>query len=189
MKMHKDDQRGYTLIELSVAAALLGFFLMVIMAGFISMVKMNQKGQAARLTQQGVRFAVEEMVRATREAGQVDGDAGSVNGQLCLVAAGRKVKYFTKMDVSEGYVRLYKLEMSASGDCSSETNGSLSVVTAKNVTAQALTITVVGADPSSVEIVLTLAAGRTDVNGVCDGTAAYCSVATLKSSANLRGVR
>ncbi len=77
-------QDGFTLIELLVAMTVFSFMLLIIVVGFINIVRLHNQALAANLAQDNARTAMDTMVQAVRDStGIVRPTAGS-STVLCL---------------------------------------------------------------------------------------------------------
>jgi prepilin-type N-terminal cleavage/methylation domain-containing protein len=204
------DSSGLTLIEVILAMAVFSLMLLVVVGGFINVVRLQQSGQASRDTQQNGRFAIEEVMRDSRSASSavVSPDNGGGNPDtLCLLTNSGIIRY--RVD-SNRMVRAQTpvippslpqlaavcnaMDPVASPD-RPLTSGGVRVVdfqvgivqeppspTVNPVPTVDVSLTVASADPTLFN------PGTNNCNPSIIGSQ-FCSVTTLRSAATLRGIQ
>ncbi len=191
MTIQAQRQGGFTLVELILAMALFSFFLLIVVAGFLHVVKLYQLGLVARDTQQNTRFGMQEMVRAAREGERVG--IGTLGNQVCLYYPGGGVKFYIETTT------LRRQQLSENSSCDTSPNASDPAVSSTDVKVIGLAATPVqepaapGITPTpSVELTLTIASTNdpTLITGqYCQqgNGSQFCSVTVITSAASLRG--
>lgn len=176
---------GFTLIELMVAMAVFSFMLLIIVVGFINVVKLHNQALASNTAQDNARTAIDELVRAVRDsAGVVSPVPGTPANTLCLANANgpQRVYYLTSAGV-----------LMRADDCTARNNAVALTSTAVRVTHFEATVTSAGTliVKPQVELTLTVASN----NGTTTGSGAavacgpsnanrtFCSTVTLTSGA------
>ncbi len=178
-------QRGYTLVELLIAMAVFSAVLLITSVGILAVLKVQQNGLASRNTQQNGRFALEDMVRTIRTASAVVADQSVQPNTLCLTLPSMRVKYY--VDSATNVLRKAEIDTTDPAACSQTPTGV--AITSSDVVVSALTTTPVGANPISLELVLTISTPQAS-GGVCSGTSgSFCATTTFTSAANLRGAQ
>lgn len=85
----KKHEAGFTLIELLMAMAVFSFMLLIIVVGFINVVKLHNQALASNMTQDNARKAMNELVRSVRDSTAVQTPAAGANAnELCLAKQG-----------------------------------------------------------------------------------------------------
>jgi prepilin-type N-terminal cleavage/methylation domain-containing protein len=86
-------QAGFTLIELLVAMAIFSFILLIIVSGFLMVMRMRNKALAYNMVQDSARTAMNELVRAVRDSSGVvpASVVAGPNGAICLQQTGGQV--------------------------------------------------------------------------------------------------
>jgi prepilin-type N-terminal cleavage/methylation domain-containing protein len=195
-------QGGFTLVELLIAMAIFSLMLLVIVSGFLQVVRIQQAAVASRNTQHNARFALEEMVREARTASEVTVITGPPGPAplhaVCLRSEGGLVRY----QVSSS--RLYRASYPLSGSCSSPPPSGERAMTAPDVAVVRLQATATSTGPVvppqpglriSIGVASTADTSRlqsADQFRSCNqslGGSQYCSVTNLESSVTLRGIR
>jgi prepilin-type N-terminal cleavage/methylation domain-containing protein len=192
---------GFTLIELLVAMAVFSFMLLIIVVGFINIVRLHNQALAANQAQDNARVAMDELVQAVRNStGVVTPAAGATSTTgICLNdAAGGQKRYWIK--VVSNISTLYKGDgcISPSSNIQPITNATVNVV---NFTATN-TSTVPTNVKSEIQLTISVASSNGVSKGslsststdsgsgrVCKNTTqdrAFCSVVTLTSGAVAR---
>lgn len=67
----KRREQGFTMIELIVAMAVFSFILLIIVVGFLNVVSLRNQALASDMAQDNARTAMNELVRAVRDAADV----------------------------------------------------------------------------------------------------------------------
>ena len=88
----RNDQAGFSLIELLLAMALFSFGLLVIAVGFIGLFGIYQSGVVNRETQANSRVALDRIVQISRQATSFNAVPGAAAGVLCV--DGPNLKYY-----------------------------------------------------------------------------------------------
>lgn len=89
MSMRKRGDAGFTLIELLVAMAVFSFMLLIVVVGFMNIVRLHNQALASNMAQDNARTAMNEVVRAIRDSASVQTPAaGATATQLCLSKLG-----------------------------------------------------------------------------------------------------
>ncbi len=81
---------GFTMIELVLAMAIFGFFLLIIVTGFINVVRLHNEAYTSNAAQDNARTAMDAMVAAVRDSSGVVTPTvqGAPSPTLCLTSAG-----------------------------------------------------------------------------------------------------
>lgn len=193
-------QKGFTLIELTLAMTIFSFMLLIVSSGFLHIVRIQESGVVSRNTQQNARLALEQVVREARTASD---SAVLASGTLCLVAPSGLVLYRIKPDN-----RLWRATMgynpalgTVANACNSGTIAGDSAVTATNVAVTVFAATEVQtpsaafANPNPKSLQLRLTVTSTDFSQLnaahtsclAQSGSQFCSVTSLNSTASLRG--
>jgi prepilin-type N-terminal cleavage/methylation domain-containing protein len=196
---------GFTLVELVIAMAIFSMMLLIVVSGFLHVVRVQQASLASRNTQHNSRFALEEMVRESRSATDVLVTAGPLGpaplDTVCLATESG----FVRFQVNGADQRLYRQTLPSGGGCGGVVT-SQAAITASDVAvvrfdAERMATSLGGGDPDEVALRLSVSVASVgDVSRLeaanelrsCDPSqsgAHYCSVANLDSSVTLRGVR
>jgi prepilin-type N-terminal cleavage/methylation domain-containing protein len=198
-------QAGFTLVELVISMAIFSMMLLIVVSGFLHVVRVQQASLASRNTQHNSRFALEEMVRESRSATDVLVTAGPLGpaplDTVCLTTESG----FIRFQVNGADQRLYRQTLPSGGGCGGAVT-SQAAITASDVAvvrfdAERMATPLGGGDPDEVALRLSISVASVgDVSRLeaanelrsCDPSqsgAHYCSVANLDSSVTLRGVR
>jgi prepilin-type N-terminal cleavage/methylation domain-containing protein len=180
------SEKGFTLIELMVAMAVFSFMLIIVVSGFISVVRMRNEALAADAAQDNARVAMDTLVAAVRDSsGVITPTAGLTGSDLCLDETGSTQRRFWVKTVS-GVKVLYQNQDCSSSNGNAVTNPSIDV----NDFEATNTSTIASNLKSEVELKVSVGtAGNNTVNAA--GTACnnnnqdreFCSVITLTSGA------
>ncbi len=82
-------EAGFTLIELLMAMTVFSFMLLIVVVGFMNVVRIHNQAIASNYTQDNARTAMNELVRAVRDSTAVlTPAAGAGSDRLCLTKAG-----------------------------------------------------------------------------------------------------
>jgi prepilin-type N-terminal cleavage/methylation domain-containing protein len=176
---------GFTMIELLVAMAVFSFMLLIIVVGFINIVRLHNQALASNTSQDNARTAMDELVRAVRDsAGVVTPAPGVPANTLCLAnASGPQRVYYLNGGI------LYRAD-----DCTSRVNAVAVTSTAVQVANFVATVKTAGASILKPQVELTVTIATTG-NGTTTGSGAsiacgpstadrtFCSVVTLTSGA------
>jgi prepilin-type N-terminal cleavage/methylation domain-containing protein len=192
MKRHSSD-KGFTLIELLLAMAVFSFMLLIVVAGFINIVRLHNEALAANLAQDNARVAIDAMVKDVRDSsGPILPGAGPGN-ILCLSSSSQaNVIYYTApTPPPNSYSVLYR----ANTDALCSTKTSVEAITSPSVNVADFTATVtsnMNNPKKDVNLSITLGSnnlttGSTSGKNLACGTTiqdrAFCSVVTLTSGA------
>src|SRR5205823_262577 len=83
------QDRGFTMIELLMAMALFSFFLLIVVAGFLNVVRAHNQAIATNAAQDNARVAMDTLVQAVRDSAGVNDPApNTTSNMLCLADAG-----------------------------------------------------------------------------------------------------
>lgn len=86
------DAAGFTLIELLLAMAVFSFMLLIIVVGFMNIVRLHNQAVASNQAQDSARAAMDELVMAVRDSGGV---SILPTGELCLAGTtGQPKQYY-----------------------------------------------------------------------------------------------
>lgn len=181
--------------------AIFSLMLLIIVSGFLGIVRIQQAGLASRNTQHNARFALEEMVREARSASDVSiitGPPGPAPlNAVCLRMEGGLVRYQVTA------ARLYRASYPLSGSCVNPPT-SEKAVTSPDVAVVRMQATATSTGPVSpplaglrlsVSVASTADLSRLEPSNQyrsCNQSLSgsqYCSVTNLDSSVTLRGVR
>jgi prepilin-type N-terminal cleavage/methylation domain-containing protein len=180
--LRKSD--GFTMIELLVAMAVFSFMLVIIVVGFINIVKMHNQALASNMSQDNARTAMDELVRSVRDStGVVTPAPGVPSSTLCLAnASGPQNTYYVTGGI------LYR-----ASDCASRANPVAVTNSSVQVANFIATVKTAGADilKPQVELTITVASnngtttgsGATVACGPSSADRAFCSAITLTSGA------
>ena len=111
---------GFTLIELLIAMAIFGFLLIIVVAGFIDIVHLDQNGLASRAVQQNTRLVtddIEQTIRTSTEAWPITSGA---NSTICMVGNNGITEYAVSGgNLYEGSpsINLSTLNLTSSSSC------------------------------------------------------------------------
>jgi len=106
-RRHSAKASGFSLIELLMAMAVFSFMLLIISAGFIGIVHINQSTTASRNTQQNARIVIETIERQLRSASVVYVQMvpatpplipANTQGRLCLMTESTYLEYVVQGD-------------------------------------------------------------------------------------------
>jgi prepilin-type N-terminal cleavage/methylation domain-containing protein len=91
-------EAGFTLIELLMAMTVFSFMLLIIVVGFMNIVRMHNQAVASNMAQDSARSAMNELVRAVRDSGGVTYvSLPSTPGQMCLASTtGQPQQYYVE---------------------------------------------------------------------------------------------
>jgi prepilin-type N-terminal cleavage/methylation domain-containing protein len=172
------NSRGFTLIELLVAMAVFSMLLVIIVMGFMNVVRIRNQALAANATQDSARTAMNEVVRTVRDSLAVLPSAANT---LCLQVAGGGTKYF--------YIDATNKDLRRADVCT-PTPPTSSPITDPEVRVAVFTAVPqsTGVTKSPLKITLKVASdnGTSDAAGNCNANNAdreFCSSVTLVSSA------
>lgn len=182
-KKHQNysDEAGFTLIELLMAMTVFSFMLLIIVVGFMNIVRMHNQAVASNQAQDSARTAMDELVLAVRDSGGV---TKAQPGLLCLASTtGQPQQYF----IAGG-------KLSRADGCGG-VPANTHQVTSDAVMVSAFTpeIETTGASVTKAQVKLSLTVGSN--NGTTTGTGAnlkcgpttadrtFCSTVTLTSEA------
>jgi prepilin-type N-terminal cleavage/methylation domain-containing protein len=89
----KGSEKGFTLVELVVAMAIFGFMLIIVVLGFINVVRIHNQAVATNIAEDNVRVGMDELVRAVRTS---NGVLPSAANTLCLTntTSGGEIIYY-----------------------------------------------------------------------------------------------
>ena len=187
MRVRIYRQAGFTLIELIMAMAIFSLMLLIIVGGFINIVKLHNHAMALNSAQDNARSAMDQLTQAIRGSSpgiQPDAGAGTT---LCLqTGPGVQVIFY----VSGGV--LYR-----ANDCVNRLSPQPLTNTHVRVTDfKPVVVTTTGSAGSryDVELSLTVATSNSTTSGSGEAvqcnvggiTNSYCAVVTLKSGATPR---
>lgn len=186
----KLNSKGFTLVELVLAMAVFSFMLLIISAGFLNVVRLQQSGTSYRNTSQGTRFGMEEIVRNTRDASAIIYPLSGTDSRLCIVVNGSVRQYWVVLSGQD------QDALAEATECNPTTT-SYKVMTSRDVKVTRFQVTKI--EPSTingkpgVELELDLANnnGSVLVGSSCDQTvfgAHFCSVSKVRSAVTLRGI-
>jgi prepilin-type N-terminal cleavage/methylation domain-containing protein len=179
-----NKQSGFTLTEITLAMAIFGFLLAIVLGSVLMFMHIYQQSSAARDVQQNARSAMEQIVRASRTATDAIVVSGSNGNDKLCIANGSADSWLVYFVDTAGSAPMLKTGASQTGDCSDDPTNTSDVLSR---TVQAVQMTAKKID-NTVTIDLTVAndASRVDSNNNCDPTAGVCSVTSLQSSVDLR---
>jgi prepilin-type N-terminal cleavage/methylation domain-containing protein len=181
------DEAGFTMIELMVAMAVFSFMLLIIVVGFINVVRIHNQALASNIAQDNARGAMDELVRAVRDStGVVTPLPGASSNTLCLAdASGPPKVYYVSPLPPAANAMLYRAT-----DCAAHVGAT--PVLSQSVKVVGFTATVETSGSAivkpHVELNITVASsnGTASPTGVCGPTNAdrqFCSSITLTSGA------
>jgi len=88
-----NNEAGFTLIELLMAMTVFSFMLLIVTAGFLQVVRIQQSGIASRTTQQNARLVLDQLMKDVR-SGATASAGGTVQlGYLCLAKGSQTLEY------------------------------------------------------------------------------------------------
>lgn len=174
------------MIELLVAMTVFSFMLLIIVVGFMNVVRMRNQALASNVAQDNARTAINELVRAVRDStGVVTPVAGVPASQLCLASSGGPQRLYY-VSATDG--RLYRAD-----GCAVPVNAQ--AVTSSSVRVANFVATVKSSGPTivkpQVELTVTVASnngtttgsGATIACGPSNAERMFCSTVTLTSGA------
>ncbi len=179
-------EAGFTMIELLIAMTVFSFMLVIIVVGFMNVIRLRNQALASNMAQDNARTALAEMVRAVRDSsGVVTPVAGTPASQLCLASASGPQRFYY---VGPADKRLYRAD-----DCTTPTN--IQAVTSSSVMVAnfVATMRTMGATILKPEVNLTITMASN--NGTTTGSGAatscgpnnadrmFCATVTLSSGA------
>lgn len=179
------DSAGFTMIELLVAMTVFSFMLVIIVVGFMNVVRLHNSALASNVAQDNARTAIDELVRAVRDSATVVSPTvvDATSNSLCLASA-------------KGVQQIYYLNAGAltrADDCTTRANPVAITSTSVNVTNFGATLRTGGPAIVKPEVELSVTVGS--ANGTTTGSGAnikcgpsnaereFCSVVTLTSGA------
>ena len=183
--MSVNRQGGFTMVELLVAMSVFSFMLLLIVMGFMNVVRLHNQAIASNDSQDNARGAISELVRAIRDsAGVVTPVTGSATS-LCLAnASGPQLLY--RIDPAENI--LYRYD-----NCATPVNRQAITSPAVKVTNFVATVNTSGAAivKPQIDVTVTVASNNGTTTGsgasvACGPTNAdrtFCSTVTLTSGA------
>jgi prepilin-type N-terminal cleavage/methylation domain-containing protein len=189
----KMPQTGFTLVELVVAMAVFSFMLLIVMGGFINIIRLHNAALANNAAQDNARTAMDDMVKAVRDStGVALPPTAGPTGTLCLqYTTGPQQYYYTR--VVNGVTGLFRSDGCAAIPGPNEraiTNGYVNV---DYFQAQVQTSGAAIVKPEvQLKVVMGSANGTTARSGLttkCNNNSydrVFCSVVTLTSGATPR---
>jgi prepilin-type N-terminal cleavage/methylation domain-containing protein len=88
---------GFTLIELLMAMTIFSFMLLIIVVGFMNIVRLHNQAVASNQAQDSARTAMNELVRAVRDSGGVTTATTIPSGLMCLASTtGQPQQYYVQ---------------------------------------------------------------------------------------------
>lgn len=190
-------QRGFTLIELTIAVTILATLLLVITVAFISLVKSQASVLSMKSTNQAVRSsfsAISEQARLASQA-KVVSDPATGFDQICLYQSGIMKQYYVADSIGTGKRSIYESDKGSADSCSlipitspaakATSSGDDDVAVFKAWVSAA-------GQPSTLTIRLGITTNRSQLDPTnaekCQSdVAAYCSVSTMETSVALQG--
>lgn len=192
MKKLHNKQSGFTLVEISLAMAVLTLILMLVSMAYISILRSYKASMAARNVQQNNRFIMEQITRVARRSDSVTVTATG----LCFDATGDR--YFYLEPDTSGDANKNILHQASVADCANTTITYNDHVLTSSGTYVAKWLADTSASTAKVKV-LTLSlwvVSRTDLlnslspSGLqCDRKvgAEFCAVNKLTTTVELRG--
>lgn len=194
------NNRGFTLVELMLAMALLSFVLAIVSVGFLQIGKIYQSGVASRNTQQVSRRIMEDIAREVRSATAIIVPVNtSTDNELCLEANSSFVRYQRTTDGT------FKKAIYSGGDCTSAIPGGATVtllidpslnnnhgLKARKFTTKP--IKDASNASGSVEVNLVVTTGADDLvnsDNTCkpgDAGSQFCATTSLTNTISIRGI-
>jgi len=200
---NRSPQAGFTLIELLMAMAVFSFMLLIVTAGFLQVIRIQQSGVASRATQQNARLVLDDIMKETRQASAATSDntttartlcaTASSCQTLCLSAGGSTQQYY----VDNGDLKLGSIP-DPGGSCPepASTAGWSTINDASVQVTQFAVTTTPSVQPGLGTAMVTITlASKNNLNAL-DSTktrcqpgsgSQFCAVTTLSSGASLRG--
>ncbi len=177
-------ERGFTLIELLVAMSVFSFMLVIVVTGFINIVRLHDEALAANLAQDNARVAMDELVRGVRNStGAASATGTGASGVLCLNSlTGLPVAYYVQGGV-----------LMRANDCAAHSNPA--AITSSSVFVSDFTPAQLSQGPKVVRPLVQMSVTVGSNNGTTAGSGAaltcgstnadrtFCSVVTLTSEA------
>jgi len=193
------------MVELILAMAVFSLILLVIVAGFLNIIRYYESGLAIRDTQQNTRFGIDSIVRDARTAYNVavtpQGAPPFRNDVICLDESGNTIVYYVNTAANSGLYKATLPPNSAGSSCAVPPSGQ--PVSSNNVAVVELMASANnGNSPQSLSInVLALAPLQALQSSLIDentstgdpeckpqaGGDRFCSVTILSSSVSLQG--
>jgi prepilin-type N-terminal cleavage/methylation domain-containing protein len=188
-------QDGFTMVELLVAMAIFSFMLLIVSAGFLQVVRIQQSGIASRTTQQNARLVLDSLTKDVRVSAAAGvGNPGALNW-LCLNRGSQTLEYAVD---GSGDLRAGSIASPPVGTCPAPAfTASWRTLndTGTQVTQFAVTTTPpVSPGLGTAMVTITLvsrnnltALDATKTHCTAGGGAQFCAVTTLSSGASLHG--
>lgn len=186
------QEAGFILVELLVAMSIFSFMLLIIVVGFINIVRLHNQALASNVAQDNAQSAMNELVRAVRDAAEVVTPLpGTPSNTLCLASAvgPQQVYYLSPFPVTAA-TRLYRAD-----DCTAKVNAVPLTSTSVQVSNFLATVKNNGTNivKPQVELTLTVASsngttdpatsGDTIACGPSNANRTFCAAVTLTSGA------
>jgi prepilin-type N-terminal cleavage/methylation domain-containing protein len=188
--MNRDH--GFTLIELLIAMAVFSFFLLIVVAGFLNVVRAHNHAIADNAAQDNARVAMDTVVQAVRDSAGVKNPApNSTSNTLCLAdSTGVDKEYWVQtvggvQTLMKGDGCTYPTSPPLNQVAITSPANNVAVFTAENTSSISIN------PKSEVELSITVSSSNgTATAGVsCNNNNAdrvFCSVVTLTSGAVAR---
>lgn len=195
-------QRGFTLVELVVAMAVFGMLLLIIVTGFMNIIRMHDEAIAANLAQDSARGAMDTVVTSIRNSSSVYAICDSANANcsapatatetLCLTqASGAQEDFFY---VGNGVTGTKGVMYHATSCSLSAGNGAQAITdSAVSVTNFTATVGSIGTAIVKPEVQVSLSVASNNNTTTTSGSTTtctnsnsareFCSVVTLSSGA------
>jgi prepilin-type N-terminal cleavage/methylation domain-containing protein len=184
-ELRKTQSAGFTLVELLVAMSVFSMMLLIVVSGFLNVIKINNQAIASNLAQDNAKSAMDEMIQGIRNS------AGAITpspaGRLCLAGP------------DSGQPDVYYLDPATQALMRSKgCNGALTNthrLTSSDVKVVNFEFTIAAAGPDivkrEVQLKLMVASNNSTTTGVGAATKCgpteqqrtFCSVVTLTSGA------
>lgn len=187
------SQTGFTLIELILALAIFNFVLLIVVVGYLNIVKIYENGIAARDAQQNARYGLEEISRLARNDSSYVVTHAANGDRLCLYGSQSYDLFY--VNVADN--RLHHAVLSPNADTSQCGLGYIATDAAISSSDVIVPIFLINKGlsplkPNAFTIDIAMAAANAVLTGTqdCDPTAGgsqFCSVTKLHSAIDLRG--
>ena len=202
-----NSEAGFTLLEVTVAAAILSVILLMLSGAFVNLVKMERTSISLRDTVQSTRYGLDDITNEARSSSSFATPASDPNAagysQLCLYESGTMVQYFTDpTSATSHHYGLYKAYRSLGTLCSELAYDS--AVNPVPVLSSGVRISAFRVWPPSgiaipfltVRLCTTTVTDSTSLQGPsdtspgnCQGDLPYCAVSIIETSISLRGIQ
>jgi prepilin-type N-terminal cleavage/methylation domain-containing protein len=210
MTYRTSNQHGFTLVELTLAMAILSGLLLIITQVFVTIVQQDRMATSVQNSTQNVRYAIDDISGNARTASSVtvipDTTVTPNLSQVCLDEGSSIVQYFVAVDTSGDATPpplLYKETLPEGSSCvvlgSSNVTDDPGVTAVINGSGSTTGIgvanfqaTASGTTIQTLNFRLGVVTNYSDLSGTdhcTPGTEEFCSVTSFETSVSLRGAQ